>query len=180
MIRSLSGEVSKSTDTLLQMAVMTTDCNGIIRSANACLSKLTGYAIDEIVGQNAGMLEPEGTLHPLHEILRHVVASGDPLRGKSVGRRKSGELYDIEWSIVPIGEGLFSTVCFDITERKRSEESMKNLVTAIEQVGETIFITDLHGIIQYCNPAFEKVTGYSNEETIGQNVRGLRSGKQTT
>ena len=48
-----------------------------------------------------------------------------------------------------MGEGLFSTVFFDISQRKKTEESMKNLVTAIEQVGETIFITDLDGIIQY-------------------------------
>ena len=180
MIPSLDIEILIPTLASLPMAVMTTDCNGVVRWANACLSRLTGYAIDEIVGQNAKMLEPEDTMHPLHKVLEHVAASGEPWRGDSVGRRKSGERYDIEWSITPMGDGLFSTVIFDITERKKDAESMKNLVTAIEQVSETIFITDLDGMIQYCNPAFERLTGYSKEETIGQNVKVFRSGKETS
>jgi two-component system cell cycle sensor histidine kinase/response regulator CckA len=179
MIPSLDVEIIIPTLASLPMAVMTTDCDGVVRWANACLSRLTGYAIDEIVGQNAKMLEPEDTMHPFHNVLQHVVASGEPWRGDSVARRKSGERYDIEWSITPMGDNLFSTVFFDITERKKDAESMKNLFTAIEQVGETIFITDLDGNIQYCNPAFEKVTGYSKEETIGRNVKVLRSGKET-
>ena len=90
----------------LPMAVMTTDYNGVVLWANPCLSRLTGYGVEKIVGQNAGMLEADGTMHPLHDILHHVVASGEPWRGDSVGRRKNGELYDIEWSITPMGEGL--------------------------------------------------------------------------
>ena len=179
MAPSPNVEVLIPTLASLPMAVMTTDCDGLVRWANGCLSKLTGYTVDEIVGHNAGMLEPKESKHPLNDILHHVVASGEPWRGDSVGRRKNGELYDIEWSITPMGEGLYSTVFFDITERTKSQESMRSLVTAIEQVGETIFLTDLDGIIQYCNPAFERVTGYSKEETIGLDVRVLRSGTQS-
>ena len=78
---------------------MTTDCNGVVRWANACLSNLTGCASDEIVGQNAEMLESENTTHPMHDILQHVVASGEAWRGESVGKRKNGELYDIEQTV---------------------------------------------------------------------------------
>jgi PAS domain S-box-containing protein len=67
----------------------------------------------------------------------------------------------------------------DISERKKSEESMRSLATAIEQATDTIVITDLNGIIQYCNPAFEKITGYSKEEAIGQTPRVLKSGKHS-
>ena len=55
--------------------------------------------------------------------------------------------------------GLWATI--DITAQKKAEEGMRSLVTAIEQTGETIIITDPVGTIQYCNPAFEKITGYS-------------------
>jgi two-component system cell cycle sensor histidine kinase/response regulator CckA len=82
-------------------------------------------------------------------------------------------------SVAPMSEGLFSTVFFDVSERKKTEESMRSLVTAIEQVGEAIFTTDLDGIIQYCNPTFEKVTGYTKTEAIGQHVELLRSGKHS-
>ena len=83
-------------------------------------------------------------------------------------------------SVAPMGEGLFATIFFDVTEQKNAERAMRSLVAAIEQTGETIVITDRDGTIQYCNPAFEKITGYSKEESIGQNPRVLKSGKHST
>ncbi|MBI9019722.1 MAG: PAS domain S-box protein [Verrucomicrobia bacterium] len=66
----------------------------------------------------------------------------------------------------------------DITERKRVAEQMERLMAAINQVAEVVLITDVKGAIQYVNPAFEKVTGYSREEALGQNPRILKSGEQ--
>ncbi len=53
------------------------------------------------------------------------------------------------------------------------------LITAIEQAGESIFITDINGRIIYVNPFFEKSTGYSQEEVLGKTSRILNSGQQT-
>ena len=69
-------------------------------------------------------------------------------------------------------------VYFDITGRKRMEESQSRLATAVEQAAETIIITDLLGTIVYANPAFEKSSGYTRAEALGQNPRLLKSGKQ--
>lgn len=66
----------------------------------------------------------------------------------------------------------------DITARKKADEDVARLFTAIEQAAETIIITDIVGAIQYVNPAFEQVSGYSKEEAIGKNPRILRSGAQ--
>jgi len=63
----------------------------------------------------------------------------------------------------------------DITERKRAEEERERLSHAIEQAAETFVVTDSKGTIQYVNSAFEKITGYSSEEAIGQNPRILKS-----
>ncbi|MFZ5867625.1 MAG: PAS domain S-box protein [Thermodesulfobacteriota bacterium] len=73
----------------------------------------------------------------------------------------------------------FQGVMFDITERKRAEEDLKRLVTAIEQAAEAIIITDTRGGIEYVNPAFEQITGYTRDEVIGRNPRFLKSGRQT-
>ncbi|HLI82798.1 MAG TPA: PAS domain S-box protein [Bryobacteraceae bacterium] len=61
--------------------------------------------------------------------------------------------------------------------RRKAEREKASLVTAIEQAAEEIFITDADGIIQYCNPSFEQVTGYSREEALGKNPRFLKSGR---
>jgi PAS domain S-box-containing protein len=66
----------------------------------------------------------------------------------------------------------------DISERKRARESHARLSTAVEQSAEAILITDAGGTIVYTNPAFEKSTGYSRDEAVGQNPRILKSGAQ--
>ena len=66
----------------------------------------------------------------------------------------------------------------DITAHKRAKAERLRLMAAIEQVGEAIAMTDAQGIIQYVNPAFKQVTGYSGSEVVGQNPRILKSGKQ--
>ncbi len=66
----------------------------------------------------------------------------------------------------------------DITDRKKSEQERERLMTAIAQAGETVMITNAGGIIEYVNPAFEAVTGYSLAESIGKTPRILHSGKQ--
>ena len=63
-------------------------------------------------------------------------------------------------------------------DRRRAETERASLVAAVEQTAEEILITDSEGNIQYCNPAFERLTGYSRSEVIGRNPRLLNSGEQ--
>ena len=69
-------------------------------------------------------------------------------------------------------------VARDVTERHRGEREMRRLSTAIEQSTDAVVITDTSGAIEYVNPAFEQVTGYSSDEVLGQNPRILKSGVQ--
>lgn len=62
------------------------------------------------------------------------------------------------------------------SERRVAAER-ERLMAAIEQSGETVVITDATGTIQYVNPAFVAVTGYSREEAVGSNPRILKSGE---
>ncbi|MDQ1257462.1 MAG: hypothetical protein QG656_2067, partial [Candidatus Hydrogenedentes bacterium] len=68
----------------------------------------------------------------------------------------------------------------DITERRRAETESMRLVMAVEQAAESIMVTDVHGTIQYVNPAFERITGYTRDEAKGQTPRILKSGEQDT
>lgn len=61
-----------------------------------------------------------------------------------------------------------------LEERERELRGFKRVV---EQSGHSITITDSDGDIQYVNPAFEEITGYSASEAIGQNPRILQSGE---
>jgi len=68
----------------------------------------------------------------------------------------------------------------DITARKQSEESSRKLAQAVEQAGESILIADREGIIEYVNPAFSKLTGYSAGEAIGKKPNIISSARQST
>ncbi len=72
----------------------------------------------------------------------------------------------------------------DITEKTRARHALEEsetrsrlLAAAVESAAEHIVITDTEGIIQYVNPAFERITGYTRAEVVGQNPRILKSGR---
>ncbi len=67
----------------------------------------------------------------------------------------------------------------EIAERRRTEQELRRFSTAIEQSGDSVFITDTRGVIRYVNKTFEAVTGYRREEALGQTPRILRSGRHS-
>lgn len=112
---------------------------------------------------------------------REVVASGRPkLNIPGMICLANGEVRWMETNKVPLrGEDgqIIGTVgtTMDVSERRKSEEELNRLSTAIEQSPEAIAITDSEGTIQYVNPAFETITGYTREEAMGENPRILKS-----
>jgi len=68
----------------------------------------------------------------------------------------------------------------DMTKRHETENKLRKLLQVIEQASESVMITDIHGTIEYVNPAFTTITGYKPEEVLGENPRILKSGNQTT
>ncbi len=68
-------------------------------------------------------------------------------------------------------------VGIDLTQRHHMEKDLKRLHTAVEQAAETIIITDSDGVIQYVNPVFEKLTGYSRLEILGKTPAVLKGGR---
>ncbi|MEW5957309.1 MAG: response regulator [Chloroflexota bacterium] len=85
-------------------------------------------------------------------------------------RSFSKQEIDLAWKIVEqIGA---------VLARPRLNQAHRQLSTAIEQMAESIIITDPEGTIIYVNPAFEQVTGYCRAEVLGKNPRILNSGKQ--
>jgi len=65
----------------------------------------------------------------------------------------------------------------DITERKQTETTLRQFSRAIEQSPASVVITDLQGAIEYVNPKFSAVTGYTFDEVRGKNPRVLKSGE---
>lgn len=96
-------------------------------------------------------------------------------------RCADGSVRDVEVysSCVDVdGKPYLHSIIHDVTERKKMEAERTRWLTAIEQAGDVVLITDAEGIIQYVNPAFETVTGYTREEAVGKKPGILKSGRQ--
>jgi hypothetical protein len=68
----------------------------------------------------------------------------------------------------------------DISQRKHATDELRKLSRAIEQSPASVVITDLAGSIEYVNPRFSELTGYSLEEVKGKNPRVLKTGHTKT
>ena len=77
------------------------------------------------------------------------------------------------------GRMLLGAVGIDVTEGLQGRTERDQLAAVLEQVTESVLIADLDGTITYVNSAFERVTGYSRDEIIGQNPRMFTSGLHT-
>ncbi len=121
-----------------------------------------------------------GDKHPC--TLKEIKKTKQPVVVEHIHTDQAGKEQRVEIHAYPIfdSNGNLSQVieyCLDISERKQGEEERRRLVTAIEQGIDSVVITDRDGMIQYVNPGFEQITGYTKAEVIGRNPRFLQSGK---
>jgi PAS domain S-box-containing protein len=85
-----------------------------------------------------------------------------------------------EGMLLPGNVDLLEHLAFIIGEaifRFGIEEERSRLASAVQSTAEAIVVTDRKGMIQYVNPAFERITGYGKEEAIGGTLHLLDSGK---
>ncbi len=98
-------------------------------------------------------------------------------------RCRDGRLIDVEINMRGItieGKPYLYASSRDITERKGMLENLSKLSKAVDQSPVSIVITNLAGDIEYVNPKFTQITGYTREEATGQNPRVLKSGDKSS
>ncbi|OGX38942.1 MAG: hypothetical protein A3D87_03615, partial [Omnitrophica WOR_2 bacterium RIFCSPHIGHO2_02_FULL_50_17] len=162
-------------------AIMITDVNAVVQYVNPAYESMTGYKMNEAAGKTPAMLKSGRQTADFYKTMWDTLKRGRVWSGSLVNRKKDGTFFDVEETISIVRDASFKIINYvavmrDITERKRREGEQARLATAFEAVGESIMITDVNGAIQYANPAFEHMTGYSVSEVIGGKPSILKSG----
>jgi PAS domain S-box-containing protein len=144
-------------------AAIVVDREGKVQYVNRAAELLFNRPVAELVGEMFGL----------------PVVSGERTDVDII--RKGGEPAAAEMRVVETkGEGEIAYIVAslrDITDRKQAEESLKLRERAIAASSNGIIITDARqkdNPIIYANPGFERITGYSAAEVIGQNCRFLQ------
>ncbi|MDH3237314.1 MAG: PAS domain S-box protein, partial [Deltaproteobacteria bacterium] len=164
------------------LAIVAFDASGIIQLWTPAAERMFGWTAEEVIGKFHPIVPEEKKEE--FRALREIAMQGKTFTGRELRRRrKDGSFIDISVSTSSLrdGDGRITgimSIIHDITDRKKSEETLLRLATAVEQSAEIIMITGVNGSIQYVNPAFERVTGYHRDEVIGENPRILKSGRQ--
>ena len=177
--RRLRGILDSSLD-----AIVTIDANGTIVDFSPSAQRIFGIDAQAAVGRDvADLIIPE-RYRARHR--RGLAEFHGGTTGLLIGRRveltaqrADGTEFPTELAVSPVlleGQTLFTAFIRDMTTERAAEDARRKLTRAVEQSPASIMITDRAGRIEYVNPKFEAVTGYTAAEIQGQTPALLKSG----
>lgn len=158
--------------------------DGVIEMANAELATLLGE-------RDAATVEGDPFLEYVAPTDRDLVRNRYRARlsGGDPPSRYEIEIDTAEGERVPIDvttstvtrNGKPAVLAFlrDVSEQRRHKQALERFKEATEAAGQAIYITDVDGSIEYVNPAFEEITGYSEADVLGETPRILKSGEMS-
>ena len=164
--------------------IITINNKGIIQTVNPAASRIFGYTEQEMLGQNVKMLMPVEYATEHDKYINNYLETGDNkvigIGREVIGQRKDGSVFPLELAVSEMtvdGQLMFTGIVRDISERKETENNLRNSEARIRAIVDTVIdgivTINSQGLIQTFNPAAQKIFGYTTEEVTGRNVSML-------
>ena len=167
-------------------AVVTIDPQNNVSLFNKAAEDLWGYSREEVIGKNVKMLVPQ-VLQGKHDAL--VNANRTTGVNKIVGSSREVEVYrkdgEMLWGSLSLsrlsinGETHYSAFVQNVTEEVMRRKEFKTLSLVANETDNSVVITDADGLIEYVNPGFSTLTGYTAEEAKGKKPGDFLQGPDT-
>jgi len=159
------------------------DPEGAVLRLNHAAERLFGFAEQAVAGRLVRDLAvlPGAELARARHLKAQLAPSVPAQSAEFDIRRADGSPARVEARVTRVvleGQDTLLVMVRDITDRKRIEAQVLRLSAALEAAANAVVIAQPDGTIEWVNPAFARLTGYTLEEARGQNPRFLRSGVQ--
>lgn len=153
---------------------MTVGLDGRITECNEAYCKTLGYSRDELLTMRITDVDAMESAEETAQHIEQVMRTGRD-RFETAHRRKDGSIVDVEISTTLVQlpeESLFVSFGRDITERKRTEEALRESeefsASLVSHSAYPTMAINPDTSIRYVNPALEEVTGFSSAELVGR------------
>ncbi len=150
--------------------------------ASPRVKDILGYEPEELLGRTPFDIMAPSSRERVAKEFKTIVEKKAPFSQlENPNQHKSGRVVHLETAGVPIlgAQGKlmgYRGVDRDISSRIRSEQELRKLKRSVDHNPLSVVITDTRGIVEYVNPAFSSITGYTPEEILGQTMDVLKSG----
>lgn len=148
---------------------------------NKQFEKLFHLQLGEAVGKTCHDLLPAEAADAIRANDQKIIETKTPLELEEHLAFDDGEhtYISVKLPLCDSGGNVYAVcgISTDITESRKMYGQLRKLSQAVEQAMVSVIITDTGGNMEFVNPKFLQMTGYSREDTIGRNTRILKSGK---
>ncbi|MDT3427009.1 PAS domain S-box-containing protein [Paenibacillus forsythiae] len=164
------------------LSIVITDTHSRIEYINPYFTEVTGYSMEEVVGQTPGILKSEETSPETYWNMWRTISKGDKWQGEFVNKKKSGEKYAEAVIISSIKDDNqrithYVGIKENVSEYKRIKKELSDQLYFTSQLIDTLpyplFYLDVEGYFLGCNAAYEQAFNVKRLELTGLHTRHL-------
>lgn len=159
-------------------AIVTIDTQGVIEAVNPAVTRIFGYAPEELLGRNVSVLMPPSDAEHHDDYIRRYLDTGQPriigIGREVTARRRDGTLFPVHLSVGEAeleGRRIFIGIVRDISDLKAAEDALRKerdfAESLIAKAQAIVVVLDPEGRVVRHNPYLEQLTGYRSEEIQG-------------
>lgn len=152
-----------------------TTLDGNVTYCNQVMADMHGYTIGELIGKNLTVFHCPEQMEKVAELINLIKVDGG-FAAEEVGHcKKDGSKFPTLMSAKVIFDDknnpkFMSATVIDITEKKKAEQEILKFRIIADQANYGVAISDMSGVLEYCNPTFAEMHGWFVEELVGKHI----------